>query len=64
MLRPPLAASELLPVFDRHAARFIVVGAVAAVAAGALILTKYVDLLIDSRGAPRDPEASNIEGRE
>jgi hypothetical protein len=44
---PPLAASELIPVFDRHGVRFIVVGAVAAVAAGAPILTKNVGLLID-----------------
>ncbi|MEO7794242.1 MAG: hypothetical protein ABIV06_05660 [Thermoanaerobaculia bacterium] len=43
----PLAASELLPVFDRRGVRFIVVGAVAAVAAGAPVLTKDVDLLID-----------------
>ena len=43
----PLAASELIPVFDRHGVLFIVVGAVAAVAAGAPILTKDVDLLID-----------------
>ncbi|MEO8274822.1 MAG: nucleotidyltransferase [Thermoanaerobaculia bacterium] len=44
---PPLAASELLPVFARHGVNFIVVGAVAAVAAGAPILTKDVDLLFD-----------------
>lgn len=49
MLQPPLAASELLPVFGRRGARFIVVGAVAAVAAGAPILTKDVDLLIDGQ---------------
>lgn len=47
MLALPLAASELLPVFDRHGVRFIVVGAVAAVVAGAPVLTKDVDLLID-----------------
>lgn len=47
MLPLPLAASELIPVFSRHGARFIVVGAVAAVAAGAPVLTKDVDLLID-----------------
>lgn len=48
MLELPLAASELIPVFDRHGVRFIVVGAVAAVAAGAPILTTDVDLLIDT----------------
>lgn len=48
MLPLPLAASELIPVFSRHGVRFIVVGAVAAVAAGAPILTKDVDLLFDS----------------
>ena len=47
MLELPLAASELLPVFDRHGVQYIVVGAVAAVVAGAPILTKDVDLLID-----------------
>lgn len=47
MLELPLAASDLLPVFDRHGVRFIVVGAVAAVVAGAPILTKDVDLLIE-----------------
>ena len=49
MLELPLAASELIPVFDRHGVRFIVVGAVAAVAAGAPLMTKDVDLLIDLR---------------
>jgi hypothetical protein len=47
VLELPLAASELIPVFDRHGVRFIVVGAVAAVVAGAPILTKDVALLID-----------------
>lgn len=54
MLPPPLAATELLPVFDRHGVQFIVVGAVAAVAAGAPILTQDVDLLIDG-------EETNLE---
>ena len=67
MLELPLAASELLPVFARHGVRFIVVGAVAAVAAGAPVLTQDVDLLIDleaviesKRFANRDKDRATL----
>jgi hypothetical protein len=44
----PLAASSLLPVFSRRKVRFIVVGAVAAIAQGAPIATQDLDLVIDT----------------